>query len=201
MSRYIKAWPVWLGAAAVAAALVFAFTTAGGPTATTIAASEIAVEGLPLPQLVDPTADSAVGQPSPVVSGTGLDGEPITIGQGGRPSVVLFVAHWCSHCQAEVPRVQAYVDEGGTSGVDIATVATSNAPDRPNYPAADWLVRENWTSPVLLDDDSGSVAQAFGLSAFPFFVVLDASGEVVLRVSGELNRTALQTLFEIARTS
>lgn len=196
-----KALPIGIGLAVVAVALVVAFTTADDPTTTTRPAGEVSVSGIPLPELVNPAADSAMGLAAPVVTGTDLSGRPVTIGPGQNPKIVVFLAHWCSFCQAEVPRIQAYVEEGGTAGVDIIAVATSNSPDRPNYPAQAWLERENWSNPVLLDDDTGKVAQAYGLSAFPFMVVIDIDGNVVLRVSGELERTALETLFEVARTS
>ena len=39
-------------------------------------------------------------------TGQSFDGTPLAINPGdGKPKLVVFVAHWCPHCQAEVPRV------------------------------------------------------------------------------------------------
>jgi len=128
----------------------------------------------------------------PTLTGTGLDGAPVTLPTAGRPTMIMFVAHWCPHCQAEVPVVQRWVDDGGLPpGVDLVTVSTAADDRRPNYPPADWLASEGWTAPVLADDADEAAAQAAGLTAFPFFVAVDAEGEVVGRVSGELTPAQL----------
>jgi thiol-disulfide isomerase/thioredoxin len=147
----------------------------------------VTVDGTALPPLPDGGTDPAVGTPMPVLSGTGLDGAPVTIPAGGRPTLVLFVAHWCPHCQTEVPVVQQWVDDGGLpAGVDLVTVSTSADPRRPNHPPGEWLASEGWTAPVLVDGDD-SAADAAGLTAFPFFVGVDAAGNVVGRTSGQLS--------------
>jgi hypothetical protein len=48
--------------------------------------------------------------------------------------------------------------------------------------------------PVLADDEQSSAATAYGLSAFPFFVAVDAGGKVVARHSGELTPAQLDQL-------
>ena len=64
-------------------------------------------------------------------------------------------------------------------------MATAIDPARPNYPPDAWLKREQWSAPVLVDGD-GSVADAYGLSAFPYWVAVDREGKVVMRATGEL---------------
>lgn len=147
----------------------------------------VTVTGQALPTLPDGGADTAVGAPMPTLSGTGLDGAPVTIPAAGRPTMIMFVAHWCPHCQAEVPVVQQWVDDGGLpEGVDLVTVSTAADERRPNHPPADWLASEGWTAPVLADDAAQSAAAASGLTAYPFFVAVDAEQNVVARASGEL---------------
>jgi hypothetical protein len=53
--------------------------------------------------------------------------------------------------------------------------------------------------PTLADSDDKQAADAFGLSAFPFFVAVDASGEVVARTSGELTTEQFADLLDRAR--
>ena len=151
-----------------------------------------AVEGGSLPDFASPTNDPAVGLTIPTVAATGADGTPIDIALDGSPKALLFVAHWCPHCQAEVPRIQDLVDAGEwPDDVELITVSTSIDPRAPNYPPDAWLAREGWTAPVITDPD-GSVASAYGLTAFPFFVFVNADGTVAARATGELPMPELQ---------
>lgn len=167
-------------------------TTTASPAPAPSGRDAVTVAGTALPALPDSGADPAVGQPLPTVSGTGLDGEPVSLPTPGRPAIVLVVAHWCPHCQAEVPVVQRWVDGGGLpAGVDLVTISTAADERRPNHPPAEWLEREGWTAPVLADDADGTASRAVGLTAFPFFVAVDADGAVVARASGELTPAQL----------
>lgn len=161
--------------------------------------ADIADSG-PLPVFDRATPDTARGMPAPELSGQSLSGEPLTIGDDGRAKVILFVAHWCPHCQAEVPRVVGHLAENPLpDDVDLYGVATSSNPNAPNYPPADWLAEEQWTFPTLDDADNSAAAQ-YGLSGFPFFVGIDAEGKVVARGSGELTTDQFDQLVEAARS-
>jgi thiol-disulfide isomerase/thioredoxin len=163
-------------------------------TTSTGDADHVAVSGEPLAPLPDAGSDPAVGQPMPTLSGTTLDGEDLVVPAAGRQTVILYVAHWCPHCQREVPTVQQWVDDGGLpDGVDLVTVSTAIDPRRPNYPPAAWLEREGWTAPVLTDGD-GAAATAAGLTAYPYFVAVDAEGRVAVRASGELTTEQLDAV-------
>ena len=156
----------------------------------------IILEGDPLPEFTNPTDDPAIGLPIPTVSATGIDGQPVSIGPG-KPTIVLFLAHWCPHCQREVPLVQDWVDAGGLPPeIDLIAVSTAMDPAAPNYPPADWLAREGWTAPTIEDPDR-EIATAYGLSAFPYWVVADAAGSVQLRLTGELTVEQLDTIVGI----
>jgi thiol-disulfide isomerase/thioredoxin len=147
-----------------------------------------------LPAFTATAADPAVGLGMPQVRGTAFDGTDVAIEVDGRAKVVLFVAHWCPHCQREVPVVQAWLDQGGLDpSVDLISVATSIDPARPNYPPDAWLERERWSPPVLVDG-GGTVADRFGLSAFPYWVAVDREGKVVARATGELSPEQLEAL-------
>ena len=145
------------------------------------------VTGNPLPEFPGPgAADPAAGQPAPEVEGADFDGTPVSVEADGRPKVVLFLAHWCPHCQEEVPLLQTWVTAGGVPlGVDIISVATGTRSDAPNYPPDAWLEREGWTSPVIVDP-TNSVATAYGLTAYPFWVFIGPDGTVRARATGEL---------------
>ena len=173
-------------------------TTAGDGAVTGTAAvandTPATVTGTALAPLPEAGDDPAVGTAMPTLSGTALDGTNLTIPATGRPTMIMFVAHWCPHCQAEVPVVQAWVDGGGLpEGVDLVTVSTAADDRRPNYPPADWLAAEGWTAPVLVDGDNAA-AGAAGLTAYPFFVAVDGDGAVVERTSGELTPAQLDAI-------
>lgn len=174
-------------------------TSAGNDAATT---GTVEVSGTPLPELTDPADDPAVGMTFPTLTGVDQSGEPMTISADDGPVMVLFVAHWCPHCQREVPVVQDWVDDGGLpDGVDLVTVSTAIDPQRPNYPPDAWLETEGWTAPVLVDADN-TAATATGLPAFPYFVAVDGDGKVALRVTGELTTDQLDAIAgEIAGTA
>lgn len=138
--------------------------------------------------------DPAVGQSIPTVQGTDFDGQPVDIELNGKPKAILFLAHWCQHCQAEVPIVQEWIDAGGApDDVDIVSVATGIDSGAPNYPPEAWLEREGWTVPVIVDRP-GSVATAYGLSAYPFWVFAGADGKVTGRTTGQLPAADLETI-------
>ena len=190
-------------AAAVLIALVVALaaggggddnTTTGGGNADPATTGTVAVSGNPLTQFTDTSDDPAVGMTLPTLEGNDQSGAPMTIGADGRPTMIMFVAHWCPHCQREVPVVQQWVDDGRLpEGVDLVSVSTAIDPNRPNYPPDAWLADEGWTAPVLVDADN-SAAQAVGLSAYPFFVAIDGDGTVVLRTTGELTTVQLDAI-------
>jgi cytochrome c biogenesis protein CcmG/thiol:disulfide interchange protein DsbE len=159
----------------------------------------VVVDGAPLPTLTSTEADPAIGATPPTLEGTDPDGGPVTVGPTGEPTVVAFLAHWCEHCQAEVPVLVDLVEDGAFDGVRLVGVLTGTDPDRPNFPPAAWLDEEGWTGDVLLDDELGTAAQAFGLSGYPFVVYLDADGEVVARTSGEVGEAGIRALLDQVR--
>jgi hypothetical protein len=76
--------------------------------------------------------------------------------------------------------------QGVFEGVDVTAVATGTTEEAPNYPPSAWLDREDWPFPVLADSPSGTAARAYGLPAYPYFVLVDADGKVAGRGTGEI---------------
>lgn len=170
--------------------------SAGGsiPGADTVAPPVIT--GAALPRFESPIGDPAIGLPAPAVDGASFDGRPTAIDPGARPTVVVFLAHWCSHCQAEVPLLQAWIAAGGVpDGVDVLSVVTAIDASRPNHPPDAWLAREGWTVPVIVDP-ADEVAAAYGLAAFPFWTFIGADGTVRARAAGELDVQQLGAIIE-----
>ena len=161
---------------------------------------EVRVAGAALTPYTAGTQDASVGAGIPQLRGNNFDGEPMTIAPTGRPRIVMFVAHWCTHCQAEVPRVVDWLAAGRLSGADLVAVSTGVNLARPNYPPSAWLEREDWTIPTMKDDTDGTAGTAFGLTGYPYFVAVTAEGTVAARASGELTLPELQALIAAAQS-
>jgi thiol-disulfide isomerase/thioredoxin len=152
----------------------------------------VAVEGAALADLPDSGADPAVGATAPVLEVTDPEGSGTKVGAAGNePTLVVFVAHWCPHCQAEVPVIVDMMEAGELDGVRTVAVLTGTKESAPNYPPVAWLERERWAGDIVLDDEQSTAARAYGLTAYPFLVWLDADGTVVARTSGEIPREVL----------
>ena len=167
-----------------------------------IAFGEITVEGANLPFLEDPSADPAVGAGAPTVSGGDWDDNQYSIAADGRPKIVIFLAHWCPHCQVEVPVVQDWINSGGLpSDVDMYSITVLSEKLRPNWPSQDWLEDEGWTVPVIMDDAQSSAVLAYGMRGTPFYVVLDGENTNLGRFSGEVGVGGLEAMVQIAQAS
>jgi len=192
----------WVGVGigiVVAGALAFALSAGSPANLEKPAFGDVSIEGQALPTFGDPSNDQAIGMPAPILTGVSPDGDTVRIAADGQPTIVAFVAHWCSHCQADVPRLQAWLNAGGGEpGVKLLSVATGSNETRPNFPPHEWLEREGWTAPVMLDDKSTPAGEAFGLSAYPYWTVIAPDGTVALRLSGELGEPGFEALYSFA---
>lgn len=181
---------------AIALLLVAAVTLTGnvGPGSET---GEPTVDGTFLPLFQSSQGDPAIGAQAPTVTGENFDGEAVTVGPNGSPAAIVFLAHWCPHCQAEVPRVQAWLDGGGgVDGVEIMSVSTSVNSARGNYPPSSWLNNAGWSTDVLLDDTDNVAHSAYGAGGFPYWVFLNADGTVAARTGGELDIATLEQFMQ-----
>jgi thiol-disulfide isomerase/thioredoxin len=186
---------VLVAALAVVAVLATRSGDGDGADANLVQSRPVQVTGAPLPADTDAADDPAVGMAAPELRGAGFDGSPVAITDDGKAKLVVFVAHWCPHCQREVPVLVRWLQDGGLpASVSLYVVSTAVDQARPNWPPSTWLREAGLTAPVLADDAQGSAATAYGLGAFPFFTAVDADGEVVARDSGELTPAELDQL-------
>ena len=185
----------------IGALLVIAVVFSGG-TSLGSEYGDPTVTGEPLPFFTDVASDDAIGLPAPEVEGADFDGNTVTISNDGRAKAIGFFAHWCPHCQVEVPRVTEWLaGGGGVEGVDMYSVASSMNSARENYPSSEWLEREEWPVPVIADNEDGIVHLSYGGGGFPFWVFVDAAGNVVGRTAGQLEIPVLESLMQLAAGS
>ena len=163
-------------------------TTAGDAVPTGAESLEfgvVEVSGAPLPRNQNEEDDPALGLPIPELRGTDFDGNSVEIVADGTAKLIVFLAHWCPHCQREVPAVRDWLAGFEMpADVSIHSVATGVDPSRPNYPPSEWLMREEWPVPVVVDDAATSAAVAFGLDAYPYWVLAYDDGTLAGRGAG-----------------
>lgn len=161
----------------------------------------VKVEGSSLPPRDEDTFatadDPAIGTTPPTLTGEGFSGQTVTVGPSTEPRIVIFLAHSCPHCQAEVPLLVEVAAAGHLDGIQVDTISTYASEDLPNYPPSKWLKREGWPfKPVLADDKRLRALEAFGGDSFPYMVFVASDGTVAGRWSGELPE---DDVIEVAR--
>lgn len=189
---------IWIvsGVAALALIVWMAVAIAGEePIDPSIGFRDVTVTGEPIP-----ADDPAVGMTAPEVVGTDWNGNPVTIEADGRPKLVVFLAHWCPHCQAEVPVIQNWVNSGGVpEGVDLYAATIFTDARRAEFPPQAWLEREGWTVPTVMDNQAGDIALGFGVTGTPTYIVLDGENRNLGRLSGEIGLAGLNALVALAQ--
>ena len=200
-------WLVGLLLVAVVVTVLISVTR-GDETSTDAAATggdvvaetnDVVIDGESIPELGD--VESNAGSLAPQVTGFGFGGEPITLLEEGTPTVVGFFAHWCPHCQSEVDELSKHFGSDGLpDDVNVVAVSTGVDASGSNYPPSAWFESEGWPAPVLTDDAESSVAQAYGLSAYPFWAVVDADGRIITRTAGGIGAAQFDEFVELART-
>ncbi len=163
----------------------------------------VEVTGDPLPSLstvVD--TDPAIGMAMPVVAGATFDGNAMSVG-GATDGATLytFLAHWCPHCNDEIPELIELDNRGGLpDGMNVVAISTGVDPTGPNYPPSEWLVDKNWPFewPVMADSEAAEAFVVNGGSGFPYLLLVDADGNVLARDSGAKSAEDLASWIQTA---
>jgi len=160
----------------------------------------VEVVGDALEALPESGTDPAIGLVAPTINGHTFDGSNLSVTPGdGKPYMVVFLAHWCPHCNREVPRLIEWQVSGAIpTDLQIIGVSTAVASDRPNYPPSQWVVDKAWPWPVIADSEAMDAANAYGVSGFPFFTIVGADGKVKVRASGEIEIDQLSQIVNAA---
>lgn len=181
--------------------LVIAACGGDGGDSGNAAFGEVTVTGSLTP-FQSPTNDDAVGTPAPIFAGVDQTGVAVEFTPGTNPSLVVFMAHWCPHCQADLPRMVEWLEANPDRlGVDVVAVATGTQATSPNYPPGPWFEREGWDQPLIMDDESSTAGQAFGLTSYPFWVAVGSDGNVLARAAGELGPEQIDSLMQSIASS
>ncbi|HQZ14764.1 MAG TPA: TlpA disulfide reductase family protein [Acidimicrobiia bacterium] len=136
--------------------------------------------------------DDAVGKLVPKISAQDFKGNNVEVVPGEKPYVITVLAHWCPHCQVEVPKIVELKKNGGLpDDIEFYAVASGTSDQRPNYPPSQWLFEEDWPFSKMADDKNGSIASALGLTGYPYLIFVNADGTVAQRLSGEKDASVI----------
>ncbi len=125
---------------------------------------------------------------APLIGGPTLDGTSLTL-LPNKVTVINVWASWCSPCRAEAPLLQDFSQQ--YPEVQFAGILT-----RDNFTSAQsFVARFKLTYPSFVDDSlltkfRGSLTP----NAIPTTLIIDASGYVAARISGEVTVALLRDL-------
>jgi len=127
------------------------------------------------------------------ISGTLIDGGHFDLAQWrGKVVVVNFWGQWCAPCQSEAKALQQVYDDDKGRGVEFLGIDVRDDPASGRA-----FERAHGITYPSIDDPSNLLALRFeGLTpnATPTTVVLDRSGRIAARQSGEILYTQLRDL-------
>ena len=180
--------------AMVAVGILIVVLISGGDTPTTVTGANgqkvsefqnVKVDGKIEPMPEGGANDTEIGKAAPTATGKDFAGNDVTLITRGTPTMIVFLAHWCPHCNAEAPLIVDWMKVNGNKGVDVVAVTTGSDSAKPNWPPSSWLANLGWGGRVLADSKDATLAQAYGLTGYPYIVFVDAQGNVTARMSGE----------------
>lgn len=116
---------------------------------------------------------SAIANELPVDDVVLADGSRFAVaGPRERPLLIHFEASWCGVCRMEDGSIADLLDE---EDHDVLIVASQSGPASA---VLDFARQHGWADAHIAVDADGSLAQRFGVSAFPTAVYVDRDGNV-----------------------
>jgi len=148
-----------------------------------------------LAPLPESGADTETGKSVAVLKGYDLQGRPVTIDPAGegKATMVVFLAHWCPHCNREIPVLNKWRESGEVpTGLRVIGITTGSKADQANWPPSKWMTAMKWPFEVMADSEAQEAAAAYGVAGYPFIAFVGANGKITARTSGEIPVEQLQ---------
>jgi thiol-disulfide isomerase/thioredoxin len=107
--------------------------------------------------------------------------------------MVVFLAHWCPHCNREIPVLNKWRESGEVpTGLRVVGITTGSKADQANWPPSKWMTAMKWPFEVMADSEAQEAAAAYGVAGYPFIAFVGANGKITARTSGEIPVEQLQ---------
>jgi thiol-disulfide isomerase/thioredoxin len=131
-----------------------------------------------------------IGKPTPRLARADLAGKSVDLNDlRGRVVLVNFWATWCEPCRDEMPSVARLQAKLKGKPFEVLAVNFGESNDK----VAEFVRKEGWSVPVLLDPDKETAA-AWGAKGLPMTFLVDAEGRVRYYAFGELDWSGGETL-------
>lgn len=115
----------------------------------------------------------------------------------GKPTLVAVWAHWCPHCQKELPIIQQVSKEQGANfNFLTVTTAAGQQPAQAQYATPATLMQTQGITIPTLRDDGTKAMNALGVTGFPTLLMFDADGKLVGKASGEMPKDQLVSFMQ-----
>lgn len=143
----------------------------------------------------------ALTKSAPNVRGVTLSGDEFDLLDTirGKVAVLSFSGHWCGPCVAMHPVQKEILAKFPPESVVVVELNSDPldklAPVRSKIEAE----RLNWI--VVTDGSNGPAAEQWRISAWPTYFVLDASGRIRHRASGNIGRRLIEWVEQLESTS
>ena len=150
---------------------------------------KVSATGGLLAPLPESGADTETGKSVAVLKGYDLQGRPVTIDPAGegKATMVVFLAHWCPHCNREIPVLNKWSESGEVpNGLRVIGITTGSKADQANWPPSKWMTAMKWPFEVMADSEAQEAAAAYGVAGYPFIAFVGANGKITARTSGEV---------------
>ena len=133
-----------------------------------------------------------VGELAPPISGTGLSGEPVTIGgtrERARSQLLLFISTTCPICKKLLPIARSFAE---AERIEVLLIGEGDLPAQRALVAQFGLERLTYVI-------APQVGMAYRIGKLPYAVLIDAAGTI--RAKGLVNsREHLESLAVAAET-
>jgi thiol-disulfide isomerase/thioredoxin len=125
---------------------------------------------------------------APILQGDDLNGKPIKLARN-KVTVINFWASWCSPCRSETPLLADFAKKNPT--IQFVGVLTKDEVSAArNFDAHFQVPYPSFADPSIILQFHGSVIP----NAIPTTILLDSTGKIAARISGEVNSSLLLNL-------
>jgi peroxiredoxin len=134
------------------------------------------------------------GEQAPEIAGTGLHGEPVSLGRL-RGSVIVLCFWTNSCCGDRLKQLEPYYRRNKDKGLVILAINEGNTGEN----VVSYAKANNLTFPVLTDEGS-MTAREYGVFGFPTIFIIDRKGIIRKKILREIEPEQLDKLVrQIAR--
>lgn len=107
----------------------------------------------------------------------------------GAPALITVWAHWCSHCQAELPKIQTWVKAQGGKVVWVPIEGSRATPEQVKAFATTYQIDQK-----LYLDPTGGIIGAVQAAGYPTERFVDATGTIQGGSTGSFDDAAYGAL-------